>query len=223
MASRMRPWKARAPKVRLLQRFNRMSDIMRARVSTSYVIIFSRGETVFGFVDSNSTNAIDLLKRDHKEVEELFDQYEKAKDDADTAAKQELAVRICAALSVHAQIEEEIFYPAMRRRGEEARELVDEAAVEHQSMKDIIGRLESAPPDDPLYDAGVKVLSEYVKHHVKEEENELFPEAKSADIDLDALGLTMVKRKQELGNPRATSRVVNRKVSVGKRRPPRNT
>jgi len=172
---------------------------------------------VFGFADSNSTNAIDLLKRDHREVEELFDQYEKAKDDADEASKRELATRICAALSVHAQVEEEIFYPAMRRRGEEARELVDEAAVEHQSMKDIIGRLESAPPDDPLYDAGVKVLSEYVKHHVKEEENELFPEAKSAGLDLDALGLTMAKRKQELESSRTTSRVASRKRSATKR------
>lgn len=178
---------------------------------------------MFGFADSDSTNAIDLLKRDHREVEELFDQYEKAKDDADKVAKKELAARICAALTVHAQIEEEIFYPAMRRRGKDARELVDEAAVEHQSVKDIIGRLKRAPPDDPLYDAGIKVLSEYVKHHVKEEENELFPDAKSADVDLDALGLTMAKRKQELENSRSASLTANRTRSAGKRRPPGNT
>ena len=153
---------------------------------------------MLGFGDSNSNNAIDLLKRDHRQVEELFDQYEKAKDDSNKAARQELAGRICAALSLHAQIEEEIFYPAMRRGGKDAKELVDEAAVEHQSVKDIIGRLQNASPEDPLYDAGVKVLSEYVKHHVKEEENEMFPDAKSADIDLDALGLAIAKRKEEL-------------------------
>src|ERR1700751_2041373 len=84
-------------------------------------------------------------------------------------AKHELAQRICDALTVHATVEEEIFYPTVRRERGETGDLVDEARVEHQSLKDIIGRLEAAPPSDPLYDAGVKVLSEYVKHHVREE------------------------------------------------------
>ena len=80
----------------------------------------------------------------------------------------------------------------------EGKELLDEAAVEHQTLKDLIGRLEEAPTDDPLYDAGVKVLGEYVKHHVKEEETELFPKLKSTDLDLDALGEQLASRKQQL-------------------------
>jgi len=173
---------------------------------------------VFGFTDPESTNAIDLLKRDHREVEELFSEFEKAKDDGERVAKQELAARICTALTVHAQIEEEIFYPALRRRSKDARELVNEAAVEHQSIKDIVGRLQSAPADDPLYDAGVKVLSEYVKHHVKEEENEIFPEAKSEDVDLDSLGLKMAQRKQQLESAGSSAPTAKRAGPVKKKR-----
>jgi len=109
-------------------------------------------------------------------------------------------------LTVHATIEEEIFYPAIRNLDDETRDLVSEAAVEHQSLKDIVGRLEAAPPSDPLYDAGVKVLAEYVKHHVKEEENELFPKVRSSEIDLDALGERLMERKQELEGQPAGSR-----------------
>src|SRR4029078_802963 len=90
---------------------------------------------------------------------------------------------------IHAQIEETIFYPAARRAlQEKGQDLLDEAAGEHQTLKDIVGRLEMAPTSDPLYDAGVKVLSEYVKHHVKEEENELFPKVKSSSMDVDQTG-----------------------------------
>jgi hemerythrin-like domain-containing protein len=101
---------------------------------------------------------------------------------------------------VHAQIEEAIFYPAARNAlpQEEGQDLLDEAAVEHQTLKDIIGRLEMAPTSDPLYDAGVKVLSEYVKHHVKEEENELFPKVRQVNLDLRAIGQQLAQRKQEL-------------------------
>lgn len=153
---------------------------------------------MFGFSDPNSSNAIDLLKRDHHEVTELFEQYETAWKDGDTRSRQILAAEICNALNIHAQIEEEIFYPAIRRDVTEAKDLIDEAAVEHQSLKDIIQRLEAAPVKDPLFDAGVKVLSEYVKHHVREEENEIFPKAKSAGVDLDAIGARLAARKQEL-------------------------
>ena len=155
---------------------------------------------MFGMTSSESTSAIELLKRDHDEVDAMFRQFEDMKDDGDAAAKESLVEKICDALTVHAQIEEEIFYPAARRalHEEEGKELLDEAAVEHQTLKDLVGRLESAPIDDPLYDAGVKVLSEYVKHHVREEENELFPKVRSSDMDLQAIGEQLAQRKQQL-------------------------
>ena len=155
---------------------------------------------MFGTTSSESVNALDLLKRDHDEVDAMFRQFEDMKDDGDAAAKESLVEKICDALTVHAQIEEEIFYPAARRalQQEEGKDLLDEAAVEHQTLKDLVGRLESAPIDDPLYDAGVKVLSEYVKHHVKEEEKELFPTVKSSGLDLADLGGKLEARKTQL-------------------------
>ncbi len=155
---------------------------------------------MFGFSTSDTKNAIDLLKQDHDEVDGLFKDYEAAKEDGTSSAKLALASHICSALSVHATIEEELFYPAIRGADTEMDDLVDEAAVEHQSLKDIIGRLEAAPQSDPLYDAGIKVLSEYVKHHVKEEENEIFPKVRKSSIDLDQLGKRMLARKAELEN-----------------------
>ena len=153
---------------------------------------------MFGIGESD-TNALTLLKEDHRRVEELFKQYESQKEEGSGAEKTKTAQLICVALTVHATIEEEIFYPAVRRAlDEDGKEVVDEAAVEHQSLKDIIGRLEAAPPSDPLYDAGVKVLSEYVKHHVKEEESELFPKVRSSDLDLDTVGQQLLDRKAEL-------------------------
>jgi len=155
---------------------------------------------MFGMTSPESTNAIELLKRDHDDVDKLFSQYEDIKDGDDDAGKELLVAQICDALTVHAQIEEEIFYPAARSAldQDEGKDLIDEAAVEHQTLKDLIARLEAAPTDDPLYDAGVKVLSEYVKHHVKEEENELFPKCKSSQMDLDAVGAQLVDRKAAL-------------------------
>ena len=165
---------------------------------------------MFGTSNDNAgANAIELLKGDHREVEQLFKQYEDIKEGAEDAAKEELVAQICDALTVHAQIEESIFYPAARQAlpQEEGQELLNEAAVEHQTLKDIIGRLEIAPTSDPLYDAGVKVLSEYVKHHVKEEENELFPKVRSSDMDLQAIGGQLAERKQQLeGGQVRTSR-----------------
>jgi hemerythrin superfamily protein len=150
--------------------------------------------------DDGGTNALELLKRDHREVEKLFSQYEEIKDGAEDAAKEELVAQICDALTVHARIEETIFYPAARRAlaQEEGQELLNEAAVEHQTLKDIIGRLEAAPTSDPVYDAGVKVLSEYTKHHVREEEDQLFPKVRSSDLDLQAIGQQLAQRKEQL-------------------------
>jgi hemerythrin superfamily protein len=162
----------------------------------------TREDTMFGITgsDAESTNALDLLKRDHDEVDDLFKQYDDIKDGGSDTEKESLVTQICEALTVHAQIEEEIFYPAARRAvdEEEGKDLLDEAAVEHQTLKDLVERLESAPTDDPLYDAGVKVLSEYVKHHVREEETELFPKVKSSSMELDVVGQQLAERKEQL-------------------------
>ena len=147
---------------------------------------------------SKAQDAIKLLKADHDEVEELFAQYEKQKKKGG-AEKSELIEKICAALTVHAQIEEEIFYPAARNAlEEEGEELLDEAEVEHGSIKSLVDQLEAMGWDDELCDAKVKVLSEYVKHHVKEEEGEMFPKLKRTDLDLEALGAELAERKAEL-------------------------
>ncbi len=153
---------------------------------------------MFGLNKSDTPDALDLLRSDHKEVDGLFKDFESASEGASATARRALVAQICDALSVHAKIEEEIFYPALRRASKEAADLLNEAAVEHQSLKDIIGRLRAAPTSDVLYDAGVKVLGEYVKHHVREEENDIFPKARSADIDLAALGTQLQQRKEEL-------------------------
>ena len=153
---------------------------------------------MFG-INQLENDAIEMLKKDHQEVDSLFDTYESKKEKAKPSEKRQIAQLICHALTVHAAIEEEIFYPAVRKQGgEKVKDQLDEAAVEHQSLKDIVGRLESAPPSDALYDAGVKVLSEYVKHHVKEEESQLFPKVRASDIDLEALGQQMRARKEVL-------------------------
>jgi hemerythrin superfamily protein len=178
--------------------------------------------TMFGMTSSEGTNAIDLLKRDHDDVDKMFAQYEDLKEGGSGGDKEMLVAEICEALTVHAQIEEEIFYPAARSAldDEDSKDLLDEAAVEHQTLKDLIARLEAAPTDDPLYDAGVKVLSEYVKHHVKEEENELFPKVKSSQMDLEAVGERLASRKEDLTQRSGSQR---RKTANGHRRGTRET
>src|SRR5437764_3495793 len=148
-------------------------------------------------LQSNELDGIDLLKKDHETVEDLFDQFEDAKESHNDEEMGALVSSICSALTVHAQIEEELFYPAIRKLPEAA-EMVDEAAVEHQMIKDLVSQLEAMRPGDDLFEAKVKVLSEYVKHHVKEEEGEIFPEARDSDIDLEALGDKLAARKTEL-------------------------
>lgn len=139
-------------------------------------------------------DAIALLKADHKEVSDMFEAYEKTRS---TSNKKTLVDKICAALTVHAQVEEEIFYPTVQPAIRD-KELVPEARVEHASLKDLIAQIEGVEPDGEMFDAKVKVLSEYVKHHVKEEQNEMFPKVKASSIDLDALGLKMAERKEAL-------------------------
>lgn len=143
-------------------------------------------------------DAIALLTADHREVSEMFEQFEQLGDRA-TTSKEKLKDKICKALIAHTTIEEEIFYPAVRAANvEEGEDMVDEAIVEHAAAKDLIKQLQEMQPDDDLYDAKVKVLSEQIEHHVKEEEKEMFPKAKKAGLDLLALGQEMAMRKQEL-------------------------
>jgi hypothetical protein len=141
-------------------------------------------------------NGLQLLAADHREVEGLFEQFEKA---SGTAAKERLARRICMELKIHAQIEEEIYYPAIRGKVEDAD--LDEAYVEHDSAKLLINEIEAAAPDESFYDAKVKVLSELIEHHVEEEEKareNLFQQTRAADVDLEALGERLAARKAEL-------------------------
>jgi len=142
-------------------------------------------------------DALSLLRADHARVIELFDQFTEMKDDVDEQEKDALVARICGELIVHTAIEEEIFYPEARAVLDDE-DLFDEATVEHASAKDLIAQLGEMEPGDELYDAKVTVLGEYVKHHVEEEQNEMFPKLKDADLDLDALGQRLTERKLEL-------------------------
>ena len=141
-------------------------------------------------------DAIKLLTADHRAVEGLFEDYEKARG---ASAKQKLAHKICTELKIHTTIEEEIFYPALR--GEIEDDMLDEAVVEHDGAKLLINDIESAEPDEEFYDAKVKVLQEQIEHHVKEEEKQrdgMFAQARKTDVDLGALGGQMAARKAEL-------------------------
>jgi hemerythrin superfamily protein len=142
-------------------------------------------------------DAIQLLKDDHRKVEELFEQYEKASGDG---RKAKLAHQICLELTVHAEIEEKIFYPACEGKVEE--DLLKEAFVEHDGAKVLIADIEANnSADDEFYDAKVKVLQEQIEHHVEEEEkggDSLFSQARKADIDLEALGEQLAEAKKEL-------------------------
>ena len=147
---------------------------------------------------SSANEAVKLLTADHKEVRKLFKDYEKlVESEADDEQKKELAEQICDMLTIHATIEEEIFYPAARGAIDE-QDLLDEAEVEHASAKDLIAQIQSMEPDEELYDAKVKVLGEYVDHHVKEEEDEMFPKVNKAEIDLESIGQQLMERKQAL-------------------------
>ena len=138
----------------------------------------------------------DRLKNDHREVEGWFEEFEET---SSGSKKQKLAKQICTALKVHTQIEEEIFYPACRAVGIED-DMMDEADIEHDGAKKLIAEIEAGKAGDDHWDARVKVLSEMIKHHVKEEEQRdgMFAKAKKADLDLDELGAQLQARKDDL-------------------------
>ncbi len=146
-------------------------------------------------------DACSLLDTDHKNVKKLFTAYDElvgSKAASATAKKRQLAQQICAELTVHTQIEEEIFYPAVREAIKET-DLLDEAEVEHASAKDLIAQIQDAEEIDEMFDAKVKVLGEYIDHHVKEERNEMFPKARAAKgLDLVTMRELMAARKEEL-------------------------
>lgn len=145
---------------------------------------------------AQAEDAVTLLKADHEKVATLFEQFEKASGEK---RKQTLALEICKELTVHAMIEEEIFYPACEGKVDEAD--LKEAYVEHDGAKVLIAEIEKGSPSDEFYDAKVKVLQEQIEHHVEEEEKRLvgiFSQAKKAGVDMDALGEQLAARKKEL-------------------------
>ena len=139
-------------------------------------------------------DAIAMLTADHKKVKKLFADFDKLKDAGSDEDKASIVDQICNELKIHTELEEEIFYPAVRKAIDDG-DLMDEALVEHAGAKELIAQLEDASPEDDLYDAKVTVLGEQIDHHVKEEEGDMFPKAKKAKVDTEALGATMLKRK----------------------------
>ena len=158
--------------------------------------------------------AIALLMADHRQVEELFQQFEKARS---SDRKRELARNICDALRVHAQIEEEIFYPAFYEATGE-KDLHHEAVVEHDGAKKLIAEIESTDPDNDFYEARVSVLSEMIKHHVNEEEQRdgMFAKARGSDMNLDELGEALRIRKSELESSPELIKALSRAKDAGK-------
>jgi hemerythrin superfamily protein len=142
----------------------------------------------------DTKDAIAMLKADHEAVSHLFAEYAKTHS---VPNKKALVAEICTALSVHAQVEEEIFYPAVKAALKD-KLLIPEVIVEQAGMKTLIAQLEGAEPDGEMYDAKVRVLAEYVTHHVKEEHTEMFPKAKASSLDMVELGARMAARKAEL-------------------------
>jgi len=162
--------------------------------------------------ESQVLDAIALLKQDHRTVEDLFAQFEKASGDG---RKQTIAEQICLELSVHAKIEEEIFYPACEGKVEE--DLLKEAYVEHDGAKLLIAQIMAGEPSDEFYDAKVTVLQEQIEHHVEEEEKRmegLFSQARKAGLDMDELGAQLAARKQELTSEYQSSGIPEPELST---------
>ena len=148
-------------------------------------------------MNATSQDAIALLKSDHKEAKELFDEYEKKKDHASDEQKMDIAREVCGALLIHMEIEEKIFYPRVRPKIDD-NDLMNEAEVEHEGAKDLIRQIGELKPSDPMFDAKIKVLGEQIEHHVEEEETDMFPKVRRSGIDLDALGAELLAAKNQM-------------------------
>jgi len=150
---------------------------------------------------TKSQDAIAMLIADHKKVKSLFEQFE-GLSDRSKASKKKIADEICMELTVHAEVEEQVFYPAIRNPIKDE-DLMDEAEVEHASAKELIAQILEMDPGEDLYDAKVKVLSEQIEHHVEEEEGEMFPKVRKSGVDLVALGEEMEAFKMRLVSAQA--------------------
>lgn len=146
---------------------------------------------------ASGTDAIAMLKADHDAVKKLFEEFESIKDDANASEKEALVNQICTELTTHMELEEALFYPASREAIDDE-ELVNEAEIEHNGAKELIEQLMEMDSDDEMFDAKVKVLSEYIEHHVEEEEKEMFPQVKKSEIDVLALGEEMAQLKETI-------------------------
>ncbi|MES2207584.1 MAG: hemerythrin domain-containing protein [Pseudomonadota bacterium] len=156
-----------------------------------------RQEQVQEVSRATANDAVELLIKDHEKVKAAFKEFEALGDKA-FVSKKKLADEICADLLKHTVIEEEIFYPAIQGAIREGKDLVEEAIVEHASAKDLIEQIQAMSADEELFDAKVKVLSEQIEHHVKEEEEEMFPQARKTNLDLIDLGKKMQERKNQI-------------------------
>ena len=145
---------------------------------------------------AKATGAVELLKEQHDKVKKAFKEFEKL-DREDNEAQQQLVQRVCEDLKLHTTLEEELFYPAAREAIDDE-DILNEAQVEHETAKMLIEQLENMGPEDPNFHATFTVLGEYVVHHVKEEEGEMFPQVKKTDLDLEELGARMRSRMEEL-------------------------
>lgn len=149
--------------------------------------------------ETQPEDALSLLIQDHNNVKALFEQYDELGDRAHVS-KQKLALQICEELTKHTIIEEEIFYPAVRKAIKDD-DIMDESLVEHASAKDLIAQIQTMEPGDDLFDAKVTVLSEMIEHHVEEEENDMFPKVRKTKLNLQELGQEMAARKEQIQLP----------------------
>ena len=147
--------------------------------------------------DGTTIDAIAMLVADHKKVQKAFKDFEKLKETGKRREKAAIVQQTCADLTVHTKVEEEIFYPAVRKAIKDGA-VMDEATVEHAGAKNLIAELESMQPGDHLYDAKFTVLGENVNHHIKEEQNEMFPKVQKTKLDLSVLGQQIARRKAQL-------------------------
>jgi len=152
-------------------------------------------------MNTTSQDAIALLKGDHEEAKELFKRYEEVKERGNDDEKLTLAKEVCGSLLIHMEIEEKIFYPRVRQKIDD-NDLMNEALVEHSGAKDLIRQIGELKPDDPMFDAKIKVLSEQIEHHVEEEESDMFPKVEDSDIDLAELGIQLFEEKNRMRSER---------------------